>query len=52
MYFEEYGQLEWLEPEDYYAGCWGYWGAAEGDDGLLWSIVINCEKTEFRYTEV
>ena len=45
--FEEFGELEWLEPEEYYAGGWSPFDY--GDD---YDIVINRERTELRYTNI
>ena len=53
-YFEGYGYLEWLEPEQYYAEPWIYHGSTTAcgmeDSGELYAIVINKDTDEFRYT--
>lgn len=52
MYFEDYGELDWLEPEEYFAGNWKYRGTAEGDDEEQYDIVMSGDSMEFRYTIV
>ena len=53
MYFEGYGELEWLEPHDYYASAWKYLRSAEGEDGELYDIVIIGDyPCELRYTTI
>ena len=53
MYFEEYGELEWLEAADYYADAWKYLRSAEGEDGELYDIVIKGDyPCELRYTTI
>ena len=54
MKFEGYGELEWLEPTDYYAGPWKYLEAAKAEDGEMYDIVIKdrCYPCERRYTVV
>lgn len=39
MYFKEYGNLEWLEPTEYYGAAWKYVCTATGDDGEEYDIV-------------
>ena len=53
MYFEDYGELEWLEPSEYYASAWKYLRSAEGEDGELYDIVIMGDyPCELRYTTI
>ncbi len=52
MKFEIYGELEWLEPTDYYAGPWRYLETVRAEDGKMYDIVVMnrhypCER---RYT--
>lgn len=52
-YFEGYGELEWLEPKDYYAAAWKYLRSAEGADGEMYDIVIMGDyPCELRYTTI
>ena len=52
-YFEDYGDLEWLEAEDFYAGNWSIHEAhVKADDGDEYTIVISGDNTELRYTIV
>lgn len=52
-YFEGYGELEWLEPKDYYAAAWKYLRSAEGADGEMYDIVIMWDyPCELRYTTI
>jgi hypothetical protein len=49
--FEQYGDLEWLETADYYAGAWSVVeGTAKADDGECYTVVISMDKTDMRYT--
>jgi hypothetical protein len=51
MHFEQYGDLEWLETADYYAGAWSVVeGTAVADDGECYTVVISLDKTDMRYT--
>ena len=51
--FEDWGELEWLEPTDYYAGPWKHLETAEADDGEMYDIVvINGYPSDMRYTNV
>ena len=50
VYFEVYGELEWIEPKDYYAGAWTYVCTAQGDDGEPYDIVR--DGMELRYTNI
>lgn len=50
-HFEQYGDLEWLETADYYAGAWSVVeGTATADDGESYTVVISLDKTDMRYT--
>ena len=52
-YFKDYGELEWLEAEDFYAGNWSiYEASAKSDDDEFYTIIISGDKTEMRYTIV
>ena len=51
IHFEFYGELEWLEPEDYYKGPWTYVCSSyisEGD----YDLVRNKTTMEMRYTNI
>ena len=51
MTFENYGKLEWLEPEDFYAEGWKTLGTDRAEDGQMYDIVyINGKGT--RYTAI
>ncbi len=52
MYFDEYGNLEWLKPEQFYAEPWTYLEAATGEDGERYAIVVikGDNSHEIRYT--
>ena len=50
-FFEDYGWLEGIEPEEFYAGPWGIIGTAS-DDEDEYDIVINYDKTEYKYTTI
>lgn len=52
MYFSEYGDLEWLEPTEYYAGPWTYVGFADGADEEPYDLVRNLDTMEMRYTNI
>ena len=53
MYFKDYGDLEWLEPSEYYAAPWKYVRMEEGEDGELYDIVILGDyPCELRYTNI
>ena len=51
-YFEEYGSLEWIEPQDYYKDCWTYRCTLEADDGQQYDIVMHKKTMELRYTNI
>lgn len=50
MFFEEYGILDWINPEDFYAGAWSIHGKAIGEDGEEYDIVIDGRGNEYRYS--
>lgn len=50
MNFENFGILEWLEPEIYHAGPWEYLCEEVGEDGEIYDIVFNDYPSEIRYT--
>ena len=50
--FEEYGELEFLDAETFYAEPWSAIGIAEDTHGERWTIAINGERNEYRYCEV
>lgn len=53
MYFSDYGELEWLETEQYLAETWKYLRSAEGADGECYDIVIHGDyPCELRYTTI
>ena len=51
-YFEYYGYLQWLDPEQYYAEPWTYVGYAEDEDGKLFDLVRNNKTMEMRFTNI
>lgn len=52
-YFKDYGELEWIEAENFYKDGWGiYEASAEADDGEVYTIVISSDKTKLCYTIV
>ena len=50
MYFEEFGELKYLEPENFYSGSWAMFDSAYGKDNILYEIVFSDDKGELRYT--
>lgn len=51
MNFEGYGEIEWLEPEQYYTEPWKYLEMATGEDRERYDIVVNGDyPCEIRYT--
>jgi len=53
MHFSDYGILEWLDTEQYFAEPWQYLRSAEGADGEMYDIVIQEEyPCELRYTNI
>lgn len=53
MYFQHYGVLEWLAPDEYFAGPWKFLCMAEGDDGEKYDIVIMGDyPCELRFTNI
>lgn len=52
MFFEEYGMLEWLEPEEFYSGAWSIHGTAVGEDGEKYDILLDGHGNEFRYSTI
>lgn len=50
MFFEEYGMLEWIEPEDFYTGAWSIHDVATAEDGEKYDIVIDERGNEYRYS--
>ena len=51
MCFEGYGELEWLEPEEYWSGAW-FPVAKVGGEEESFEIVSNMPRTEYRYAVV
>ena len=51
-YFFDYGYIEWLEPEEYYAGNWKYMRTKMDADDEEYDLVINPETDEWRCTHV
>ncbi len=49
-YFEDYGMLKWLDPNDYRKGKWRYVGYAIATDDEEYDIVEN--DNEYRFTRV
>lgn len=56
MKFEDYGTLEWLEPEDFYADAWRIIDPmVKAEDGELYTIVLLKVKDDadiIRYTTI
>lgn len=52
MNFEVYGELKYLDPENFYSEAWSIYDTAIGDDGYEYAIVISGDKTELRYANV
>ena len=53
MYFEGYGELDWLNAKDYYADSWKYLCTAQGDDGEFYDIVVKGDyPCELRFTTI
>lgn len=48
-YFEEIGYLEYIEPEEFYAGDWTPVEQAEDEEGTVWDIVYSLRDQEYRY---
>lgn len=51
MYFENFGRLDWLDVEDYYAGPWRFVCVAIAEDGEKYDIVA-MDAGEVRYTTI
>lgn len=51
-WFEYYGFVEWLKPEDYYAGPWTYVCSEDDDCEETFDIVRNTKTMEMRYTTI
>ena len=52
MYFSDYGILEWLDTEQYFAEPWQYLRSADGADEEFYDIVIHRDSCELRYTKI
>lgn len=52
MYFKEYGQLDWIEPEAYFAGNYKYVGWAVGEDDQPYDILLDNDTQEYFYSNV
>ena len=50
--FDDYGKLKYINPEAYYEEGWSIAGQAEDEDGDAYDIVLNSDKTEYRYTNI
>ena len=51
--FEEWGELEYLEPTEFYAGPWKHLEIAEADDGEEYDIVvIGGYPSDIKYTNI
>lgn len=50
MFFEEYGMLEWIEAEEFYANGWSIYGTATGEDGETYDILLDSRGNEFSYS--
>lgn len=51
-YFEGYGFLNSITPEQYYAEPWSYVGYEYDSAGNEWDIVYNKSTNEYAYTTV
>lgn len=50
-FFDDYGSLEWLEPEQFYSGPWILYSQTAKDcRGVRFSIVLDEANNEYRYT--
>lgn len=52
IWFEFYGELEYLDRVSYMRGPWKYVCSCEGDDGGVYDIVRNTKTDEYRFTEI
>ena len=52
MKFEDYGTIEWVEPEVFYADGWRIVGKAVGDDGEEYDILLSADKTTYGYSNI
>ena len=52
MRFEEYGTIEWVEPEAFYAEGWRVIGRATGEDGEEYDILLSADKTTYGYSNI
>lgn len=55
MKFENYGNLEWLEPEDFYADAWYILDTDTAEDGETYDIVLLKKSDDddiIRYTTI
>ena len=50
MYFKDYGQLEWIEPEAYYMENYKHIDTAEGEDGQKYEILMATDTETCFYT--
>ena len=51
--FDGYGELAWLEPDEFFGGDWTIFeGNAKADDGEMYTIVLSGDKTDVRFTIV
>lgn len=49
MWFDRWGYLPWLEPEDYWQEPWDYVGPDFGEDGCPYDIVIKGRDMAYTY---
>ena len=52
MRFEDYGVIEWVEPEAFYAEGWSVVGRATGEDGEEYDILLSVDKTTYGYSNI
>lgn len=50
LYFDRWGFLPWLPPDEYYASPWDYIGPEIAEDNNTYDIV--CKGRELAYTRI
>lgn len=49
MYFERWGLLPWLEPDEYWKDKWDYIGTEVAEDNHMYDIVILGREMAYTY---
>ena len=53
IFFFDYGELQWLDPEDYFSGPWKYHCSTDNNEvERPYDIVIHPETDEWRFTKI